>query len=84
MIENDDFEAFTIKRFLEYMEIFHVSINKLYQITGVARSTIKRYLSGKATLSLYVLGKFLKYIKVEVDVFYEPYVISQRRLAGLA
>ena len=82
MNEMDDMAAFTTKRVVEYMEMLHISVNKLQQDTGVARSTITRYMHGTTMPSLYFLGKFLNYIEVDAAEFYEPYVVNKKKFVS--
>lgn len=82
MNETDDMATFTTKRVVEYMQMYHISVNKLQQDTGVARTTINRYMHGKTMPSLYFLGKFLNYIKVDAAEFYEPYIVNKKKIVS--
>lgn len=82
MIENDDMATFTTKRVVEYMQMYNISVNKLQQDTGVARSTIARYMHGITTPNLYFLDKFLNYIEVDAAEFYEPYIVNKKKFVS--
>lgn len=82
MNETDDMATFTTKRVVEYMQMYHISVNKLQQDTGVARTTINRYMHGKTMPSLYFLGKFLNYIEVDAAEFYEPYIVNKKKIVS--
>ena len=80
-MEYDGIEEFITKRFTEYMKLFQISVNKLHEVLGVARSTVQRYLDGKTTPPMHFIDSFLRYIQVDYDVFFEPYSIKKRVLA---